>query len=187
LGIGTIRLNLKSDDGAINVITIWDAVYIPTSPFNLLQPQLLVRKLNDLQYECDMAIHSNTQYVFRYSKNEGQMLVQCQLTSPLDPMISLPLGQAMVTPLPFTRSQQMLPNGVCLLAMLMSYQTMTTTATRESRHTKKPKKQGGGSSNQENEGPPSLSLEKTREHANAVPYKDKDFQPIVGRDLQRLF
>jgi hypothetical protein len=39
-GIGTIRLNLKLDNGAIDVITIRDAVYIPTSPFNLLPPQL---------------------------------------------------------------------------------------------------------------------------------------------------
>jgi hypothetical protein len=47
IGTGTIKLPLKSDDGAVNLITITDAVYIPTSPFNLVPPQLLLRKLTE--------------------------------------------------------------------------------------------------------------------------------------------
>jgi hypothetical protein len=35
-GDGTIRLHLKSDQGLVDTITVRDAVYIPTSPFNLL-------------------------------------------------------------------------------------------------------------------------------------------------------
>jgi hypothetical protein len=51
-GVGTVKLNLKSD-----TITIQDAVYLPTSPFNLLPPQLLLRQLKELQYKCNLATH----------------------------------------------------------------------------------------------------------------------------------
>ena len=38
-GIGTIVLSLKSDDWHVDKITIHDAVYVPTSPYNLLPSQ----------------------------------------------------------------------------------------------------------------------------------------------------
>jgi hypothetical protein len=50
-----------------------------------LPPQLLIRKLNGLRYECDMASHSNTRYVFTYRKPQSQTSTQHRLTIPIGP------------------------------------------------------------------------------------------------------
>ena len=41
-GIGSLSLPLQSDAGAVDSVCIHDAVYVPSSPFNLLPPQILI-------------------------------------------------------------------------------------------------------------------------------------------------
>ena len=38
-GVGTIVIKLENDDGCCGNITIYDVVYVPTSPCNLLPPK----------------------------------------------------------------------------------------------------------------------------------------------------
>jgi hypothetical protein len=82
-GTGTIRLPLKSDSGTIDTVTIDDAVYIPTSPFNLVPPQLLIRHLNKSQYDCDLATHNDKEYVFQYRKAGTDVSTKRKLTVPI--------------------------------------------------------------------------------------------------------
>jgi hypothetical protein len=44
-GVGSIRLPLKSDNGSVDYVDVDDAVYVPTSPYNLVPPQVLIHKL----------------------------------------------------------------------------------------------------------------------------------------------
>jgi hypothetical protein len=85
IGTGTIKLPLKSEDGAINSITIKDAVYIPTSPFNLVPPQLLLRKLTEAGYKCACAKHDDKRYVFHYQSATSKNPVKRQLTIRIGP------------------------------------------------------------------------------------------------------
>ena len=56
-GVGTILIRLESDDGRCDSITIHDAVYVPSSPYNLLPPQLLITKLKALGYIVGHSCH----------------------------------------------------------------------------------------------------------------------------------
>ena len=51
LGKGSCRINLRADDDLSESIAMHDSVYVPTSPFNLLPPQLLVSNLKKSNYE----------------------------------------------------------------------------------------------------------------------------------------
>ena len=51
LGKGSCRINLRSGDDLSDSIEMHDAVNVPTSPFNLLPPQLLVSNLKKSNYE----------------------------------------------------------------------------------------------------------------------------------------
>ena len=85
VGTGTIRLPLKSNSGIVDTITITDAMYIPTSPYNLVLPQLLVRRLKELGYYCKHAYHDDTQYIFEYRPRAGEdpPTTNRQLTIPI--------------------------------------------------------------------------------------------------------
>ena len=64
-GIGFFDLPLLSDAGDSDVLTV-DAVYVPSSPFNLIPPQLLFEVMTTAQFQVDRFSHSNTDYVFQY-------------------------------------------------------------------------------------------------------------------------
>ena len=49
-GIGALSMSLQADDGSVNKISIEGAVYVPSSPFNLIPPQLLVSILKSHDY-----------------------------------------------------------------------------------------------------------------------------------------
>jgi hypothetical protein len=85
IGTGTIKLPLKADDGSVDSIVIDDAVYIPTSPFNLVPPQLLLRKLTEAGYKCACAKHDDKQYVFRYQSTTTKDFIKKQLTIRIGP------------------------------------------------------------------------------------------------------
>ena len=44
VGTGKLRLPLKSDDGEINIVSKLDAVYVPSSSYNLIPSQILIKK-----------------------------------------------------------------------------------------------------------------------------------------------
>jgi hypothetical protein len=79
IGTGTIKLPLMSDS-TVDSILIKDAVYIPTSPFNLVPPQLLQQKLSEAGYKCAYAKHNDKEYIFQYQLATLQNPTKKQLT-----------------------------------------------------------------------------------------------------------
>ena len=67
LGKGLYQVNLRADDDSSNAIDMHDAVYMPTSPFNLLPPQLLLFNWNNNNYKVEWFKHKNWRYVLQYS------------------------------------------------------------------------------------------------------------------------
>ena len=69
-GTGTYTLHLQSDSGHIDSIKFHDAVYVPSSPYNLMPPQLLVKALRANGYDTERATHDDEDYAFNYSKDD---------------------------------------------------------------------------------------------------------------------
>jgi hypothetical protein len=188
-GIGTIRLNLKSDNGFIDAITIRDAVYIPTSPFNLLPPQLLIRKLNDLRYECDMASHSNTRYVFTYRKPQGQTSIQQRLTIPIGPndLFTVRTGEGYTAF--FHEVKANAPEWCAFIGDAHvipdddEENGLDSPLHLNLERPREPAAQQLGKTRELS----SLPSEKTRELPNSIPYKEGDFQPIRPGPSEALF
>ena len=84
LGVGKIRLPLKSDDGTIDTIIIEDAVYIPTSPYNLVPPQILLKRMKENGYHCDYTKHDDKDYIFQYRPPSANASDR-RLTIPIGP------------------------------------------------------------------------------------------------------
>ena len=85
LGVGKIHLPLKSDDGTIDTIVVSDAVYIPTSPYNLVPPQILLKQMKLAGYHCEYAEHDDEVYIFRYRPPGSNDATNRQLTVPIGP------------------------------------------------------------------------------------------------------
>jgi hypothetical protein len=62
-GGGTVKISLMADDGTVTDVDIDDAVYDPTSPFNLIPPQIIISKIrHDGQY-VNYAKHDDREYI----------------------------------------------------------------------------------------------------------------------------
>ena len=53
-----------------------DAVYVPTSLFNLLPPQLLVETLKQHDYKAEWFKHDNLKYVLQYDVNDKNKMLK---------------------------------------------------------------------------------------------------------------
>ena len=71
---------MQADDDLSDSIEIHDAVYVPTSPFNLLPPQLLVLDLKKSNCEMEWFKHNDRRYVLQYSASGDKN----KLTIPID-------------------------------------------------------------------------------------------------------
>jgi hypothetical protein len=60
-GVGTVRIPLKSDDGIVDYITV-NAVYVPSCPFNLVPPQVLMTEMKAQGYTIANAEHDELEY-----------------------------------------------------------------------------------------------------------------------------
>ena len=65
-GVGEISITLESDDGHKDTIRIYDAVYVPSSSYNLLSPQLLLDRMKTLGYAMQPCTHDDIIYCFHY-------------------------------------------------------------------------------------------------------------------------
>ena len=52
-GVGTLSLPLRSDDGNIDVILGLNEVYVPSSPYNLIPPQILIKQMKIIVFTVD--------------------------------------------------------------------------------------------------------------------------------------
>lgn len=83
--VGTIVIRLEIDDGRCDSIIIHAAFYVPSSPYNLLPPQLLITKIKALGYIVGRSCHDDKEYVFNYClPAEGTSNVR-HLTIPIGP------------------------------------------------------------------------------------------------------
>ena len=81
-GIGALSMSLQADDGSVDKISIEGAVYVPSSPFNLIPPQLLVLILKSHDYSVPKKFeHDDKHYVLHYTSPDG---LQRNFTIPLD-------------------------------------------------------------------------------------------------------
>ena len=71
-GIGSLSLPLQSDAGVVDSVCIHDAVYVPSSPFNLLPPQILISQLKLQGYNVPHRFqHDESRYIMRYTTPSG--------------------------------------------------------------------------------------------------------------------
>ena len=70
-GTGKLCLPLKSDDGTVTIIPDIDAVYVPSSPCNLIPPQILITQMKLQGFDIKYFHHNELQYVLNYTKPEG--------------------------------------------------------------------------------------------------------------------
>ena len=65
-GGGKLNLTLQSDGGQVSQINNLDAVLVPSSPYNLIPPQLLVAQMKNRGFLIEKFYHDEKQYVFEY-------------------------------------------------------------------------------------------------------------------------
>lgn len=65
---GTKTYSFKSDSGVVDTIRVEGVCYVPTSPYDLTPPQVLIAKLKQQGYWTDYAKHDDQIYVFTYRK-----------------------------------------------------------------------------------------------------------------------
>jgi hypothetical protein len=80
IGIGTIWVPLKSDDGTVDYITV-NAVYVPSCPFNLIPPQILITEMKLQGYCTARAEHDDLKFVFKYQPESASELRTITITS----------------------------------------------------------------------------------------------------------
>jgi hypothetical protein len=85
LGTGSVRIPLKSDDGKVDYVSFDDAVYVPTSPYNLLPPQILHLNMKAQGYDVDDSRHNESRYLFTYKKSAETNNKPRSLTVPVGP------------------------------------------------------------------------------------------------------
>ena len=66
-GTGKLVLPLKSDSGDLDVISNLDAVFVPSCPYNLIPPQILIRQMKSQGYRIKNFLHNDLTYVFKYT------------------------------------------------------------------------------------------------------------------------
>ena len=65
-GGGKLNLTLKLDGGQVSQIRNLHAVLVPSTPYNLILPQLLVAQMKNRGFLIEQFYHNEKQYVFEY-------------------------------------------------------------------------------------------------------------------------
>ena len=80
---GTINLHLLSDSQDVTILKNVPAVYVPSSPYNLLPPQLLVREMKSRGFKVRYSEQDDVEYVFNYNPTPQSSSTFHRLTVPL--------------------------------------------------------------------------------------------------------
>jgi hypothetical protein len=83
IGTGTLEQSLQSDEGIVDKIEIDNAVYVPSSPYNLIPPQLLINQLKRVHYDVEHAKHDDRKYIFTYRPTSDKSKKPRTLTVPI--------------------------------------------------------------------------------------------------------
>ena len=82
-GVGKLSISLKSDSGKFSTVKNLDAVLVPSSPYNLIPPQLLVTQMKARGFSINYFHHSDKTYVFSYTPSHMHLQAQT-LTIPIN-------------------------------------------------------------------------------------------------------
>ena len=84
---GTCKINLssQSNTGEVDLVSDLPAVYIPSCPYNLLPPQVLIRYMKEKDFEVEYFKHDDQVYIFRYhpSTTSNKMTLWREITIPI--------------------------------------------------------------------------------------------------------
>ena len=83
LGHGIIDLPMISDSQQVSLLRGVPAVYVPSSPYNLLPPQLLVREMKQHGFRVRYSEQNDVEYIFNYNPNPQSSSSFHRLTVPL--------------------------------------------------------------------------------------------------------
>ena len=84
-GSGYHELTLQSDDGHFDIISGLPAVCVPSSPYNLIPPQLLIKHMKNMGYIISNFSHDDTVYKFKYISPTDITKTQRTVTIPIAP------------------------------------------------------------------------------------------------------
>ena len=72
-GIGKLQLLLKYDDNRNTTVNM-NAVFVPSSPYNIIPPQLLILALKDNKYKVKFAIHDDNNIPLRMPRRTAKRI-----------------------------------------------------------------------------------------------------------------
>jgi hypothetical protein len=87
-GMGSTRIPLKSDNGLVDYLEVNDDAYVPSSPYNLVPPQILIEKLKAQGYQVKDAKHDDRDYTFRYKPSPKSK----SLKNPVKQVLTVPIA-----------------------------------------------------------------------------------------------
>lgn len=81
---GNLSIPLKYDDGHFDLLPNMDAVLVPSSPYNLLPPRLLITHMRSSGYIIHHFKHNDANHAFRYKKVSISSSTACTITVPIN-------------------------------------------------------------------------------------------------------
>lgn len=66
---GTLCILVKSDYNSVAIIPNLDVVYVPSSPYNLIPPQILICQIKQQGFHIKYFHHNKLQYILKYIKS----------------------------------------------------------------------------------------------------------------------
>ena len=65
-GTGILKLPLRSDNGHLDMVSNLQAVYVPSCPYNLIPPQILINQMKHQGFRVNYFKHNDKEYIFEY-------------------------------------------------------------------------------------------------------------------------
>ena len=75
-GTGKLSFLLKSNQGRADIVRNLDGIYVPSSPYNLIPPQVLTKQMRKQGFKIKYFHHDDEEYLFSYftsSSNSKQV------------------------------------------------------------------------------------------------------------------
>ena len=70
-GHGKISIPLRSDANEVDIIKDLDAVLLPSSPYNIIPPQLFINEMKRRNFEVSYSEHDDNEYIFHYKSSSS--------------------------------------------------------------------------------------------------------------------
>ena len=68
-GIRNLILPLKSDNGTLDVVSNLHTLCVPSSPYNIIPPQVLIQQMRRQHYKIDHFLHDDREYIYEHIKS----------------------------------------------------------------------------------------------------------------------